>query len=189
MTVSNQTTKCIYQGNGVNRTWDITFPADSPEHISVWLTSPGGTEMRVEAGFLLDTENHCVIYPTEESALELLPEGWKITLLRHTPLTQEVRLLRHGELDAEVLERAYDKTVMMVQELDEKLARAVLVPLSDEETSGAATFLLEIRTLCEEAKALRREIRELAELTKALACSAEDEAVPGALTDLLEGGI
>lgn len=189
MTVSNQTTKCSYQGNGVNRTWDITFPADSPEHVSVWLTSPDGTETRLDAGYRLDAENHRVVYPADETVLPLLASGWKITLLRQTPFTQDVSLLRHGELDAKVLERAYDKTVMMVQELGEKLARTVQVPLSDEDAPSAASFLLEIRTLCEEAKTLRREIRLLAKLTRALAGQPEDEALPGEWTDLLEGGI
>ncbi|MBR4592126.1 MAG: hypothetical protein IKO35_02850, partial [Elusimicrobiaceae bacterium] len=67
-----------------------------------------------------------------ESGLEPLGNGWTITLVRRTPLTQEIDLARQGELDAEVLEKGYDKLTMVAQELSEKMERCVKYPVSTQ---------------------------------------------------------
>lgn len=189
MTVSNQTTKCIYRGNGVNRKWGVPFPADLPEHVAVWLTSPDGKETRLQAGYALDAEDGAIIYPLEGTDLTPLPAGWKITLLRQTPLTQEVSLARQGELDAKVLERAYDKTVMMVQELSERVSRSIQTPASEEDAYDASEFLREMRALYADTKALKDEVFRLAELTRDLACGPEDNPVEAETVLILQGEI
>ncbi len=134
MTVSMQITKRIYQGNGVTRHWDVDFPLISAEDLSVYLTSPQGAEEEIYTDFSLDLLTHTLTYPTEQSGKTPLPEGWKITLLRSTPITQEIDLLRQGELDAEVLEQGYDKLTLLIQELGEKVNRSIRYPVSSQES-------------------------------------------------------
>lgn len=142
MTISTQVTKRIYAGNGENTKWDVDFPLLSAEHLQVFLTSPQGVQTRLTEHFRLDLNTHTLIYPADTSGLMPLPAGWTITLLRHTPPTQQVNLLRQGELDAEVLEQAYDKLTLLVQELGEETARSIKYPASVDIPSPHADDLL-----------------------------------------------
>lgn len=130
MTVSMQITKRIYAGNGVTRQWDVDFPLSSGEDLLLYVTSPAGAEEKVMEFFELNAAATQLTYPTVQSGLDPLAEGWRLTLVRQTPLTQETDLLRQGELDAEVLERGYDKLTFIVQELNEKIARSIKYPVS-----------------------------------------------------------
>jgi len=149
MTVSMQITKRIYKGNGVTRRWDVDFPLASPEDLRVYLTSPQGAEQEVFSDFTLNDSRTELTYPALSSGKEPLAEGWSITLARRTPLTQEIDLLRQGELDAEVLEDGYDKLTLIVQELDEKISRSIKYPVSsrvdDLETENFLKTILNIK--------------------------------------------
>ena len=142
MTVSTQLTKRIYQGNGVTTAWEVDFPLLSAADLSVYVTSPHGVEEKVTQGYALDMLTHTLTYPTAESGLAPLSDGTTLTLVRNTPLTQEIDLLRQGELDAEVLEQGYDKLTLLVQELSEKLSRSIKYPVSMPESSDEANSFL-----------------------------------------------
>ena len=153
MTISTQVTKRIYAGNGENTQWDVDFPLLSADHLQVFLTSPQGVETRLTEHYRLNESTHTLIYPIEASGLAPLPENWTITLRRHTPPTQEVDLLRQGELDAEVLEQAYDKLTLLVQELGEETARCIKYPSSVEPASpGAGEFFNQVKRAADEAQ-------------------------------------
>ncbi|MBQ9970601.1 MAG: hypothetical protein IJP25_00460 [Elusimicrobiaceae bacterium] len=133
MTVSMQLTKRIYQGNGITRRWDVDFPLVSSQDVRIRIVSPEGTETEVSGDFSLDLLTRTLTYPTLESGKEPLQSGWRLTVFRQTPLTQEIDLIRQGELDAEVLEAGYDKLTLMVQELNEKVNRSIKYPISTQE--------------------------------------------------------
>lgn len=116
MTVSTSIIKRIYQGNGETRLWDVDFPLFSREDLQVWITSPQGEQEQIY-DFTLNAALTSVEYPLAESEKAALPLNWQITLLRKTPITQEMNLIRHGELDAELLETGYDKLTFISQEL------------------------------------------------------------------------
>lgn len=152
MTVSMQLTKRIYAGNGLTRTWEVDFPLASLNDIRVFITSPAGDETPVTEDYELNEDGTQLTYPTEVSGKNPLAQGWTITLLRQTPLTQEIDLLRQGELDAEVLESGYDKLTLLVQELSEKLDRSIKYPVSTQPVSlDAGDFLNKILTAKQEA--------------------------------------
>lgn len=130
MTVSMQVSKRIYAGNGVTRRWEVDFPLASPQDVRVYITSPAGAETELAEDFELNAAGTELEYPTLSSGKPPLAEGWSLTLERHTPLTQEIDLLRQGELDAEVLESGYDKLTLMMQELNEKVSRSIKYPVS-----------------------------------------------------------
>ncbi|MDO5764800.1 MAG: hypothetical protein Q4P84_03740 [Elusimicrobiales bacterium] len=149
MTVSMQVSKRIYAGNGVTRRWEVDFPLASPQDVRVYVTSPAGAETELAEDFELNAAGTELEYPTLSSGKPPLAEGWSLTLERHTPLTQEIDLLRQGELDAEVLESGYDKLTLMVQELNEKVSRSIKYPVStvvnDLETDGFLRNILSIK--------------------------------------------
>ncbi len=133
MTVSMQTTKRIYQGNGVSTQWDVDFPFIDVADVRVYVTSPDGVETELTANYEIDPSTRVLTYPLADSEMEPLAEGWTLTVLRKTPLTQEIDLIRQGELDAEVLEEGYDKLTLLVQELNEQVARSIKYPVSAQE--------------------------------------------------------
>lgn len=149
MTVSMQITKRIYAGNGVTRRWDVDFPFASPEDIRIYVTSPAGAEEEILSDFKLNADGSELTYPTVESGKAPLAEGWNITLVRQTPLTQGIDLIRQGELDAEVLESGYDKLTLLVQELNEKVSRSIKYPVSaqpgDLETDNFLKNILSVK--------------------------------------------
>lgn len=152
MTVSMQITKRIYAGNGVTRQWDVDFPLNSSGDLCLYITSPAGAEEKVTEFFELNSDATQLTYPTLQSGLAPLAEGWSLTLVRQTPLTQETDLIRQGELDAEVLERGYDKLTLMVQELDEKVSRSIKYPVSSSvENLETDNFLKNILTAKQQA--------------------------------------
>lgn len=152
MTVSMQVSKRIYAGNGVTRQWEVDFPLASPQDVRVYLTSPAGAEEELTADFELNSAGTELVYPTLSSGKPPLAEGWSLTLERQTPLTQEIDLLRQGELDAEVLENGYDKLTLLVQELNEKVARSIKYPVSTTaEDLETDTFLRNILSIKQDA--------------------------------------
>lgn len=144
MTVSNTNTKLQYSGDGSNRTFAITFPLLSAAHLRVITTDASGTETEVSAHYTLSPALDAITYPTVESGLAPLPTGSKITLLRQTPLTQALDLQSGNILDAEELERGYDKLTYIVQELKEQLARALKYKASEMNEHTAEEYLEQV---------------------------------------------
>jgi hypothetical protein len=158
MTVSNQVTKRIYQGNDITREWEIDFPLISPADLKVYLTSPDGEETLLTTGYTLNASATLLTYPTVDSGLAPLGSGWTITLVRATPLTQEIDLVRQGDLDAEVLEQGYDKLTLLLQELQEVLSRSIKFPVSapaaSTDTESFLRKLLEVESAAQSAFAV-----------------------------------
>lgn len=181
MTVSMQITKRIYKGNGVTRRWDVDFPLASPEDLRIYLTSPQGAETEVFSDFTLNEARTELTYPALSSGKEPLAEGWSITLARQTPLTQEIDLLRQGELDAEVLEDGYDKLTLIVQELDEKISRSIKYPVSsrvdDLETENFLKNILNIKQETITASSAAVESSERAQISASSAQQTASEAL------------
>ncbi|WP_428075537.1 hypothetical protein [Candidatus Avelusimicrobium luingense] len=147
MTVSMQLTKRIYAGNGITRQWEVDFPLYAADNLQVFITSPQGVQTQVTTGYALNVTNDMLTYPVEESGQEPLASGWTITLVRNTPPTQQIDLLRQGELDAEVLEQGYDKLTLIAQELSEKIDRCIKYPVSTQPGAlDTDTFFNEVMT-------------------------------------------
>lgn len=145
MTVSNTITKLQYSGDGANRQFGVTFPLLSAAHLRIVVTDENGVETEINKNFAVSPMLNSVTYPTEESGLAPLAQGQKITLIRNTPLTQEIDLQTGGGLDAQTLEAGYDKLLLCLQEMKEQNDRTLKFPVSS--TSGqtdATAYLNEI---------------------------------------------
>ena len=151
MAISNQRVKDVYVADGSNRNWEWSFSVLSTDDIKIKTVTDDGVEEDVSNSYKLDTINKIVIYPTEESELAPLAKGTKVVLYRQTPITQDIDLIRQGNLDAETLECGYDKRTLVEQELAEKLDRAIKFPLGDVRSTNAAEYLDTVTTSAKNA--------------------------------------
>lgn len=145
MTVSSTDRKAgPFAGDGVATAFPFTFKIFTTTDLSVIHMDADG----VETTLVLDSDysvtlnsdqsvdpGGSVTYPLSGSPL---PSDEKLTLLSDIPDTQPAALSVLGRYDARVLEDAYDRGVILTQQLAEQLARAVLLSVS---TTGVSTTL------------------------------------------------
>ena len=152
MTVSNTNTKLTYTGNGSTRTFGITFPLLSAAHLRIIVTDDDGTESEVTNNYTLSTALDSITYPTVASGLDPLPATKKLTLMRETPMTQEIDLQSGHALDAAELEGGYDKLTYLLQEIKEQVARCIKYAVAQTDITTAERFLSDIITASEAAQ-------------------------------------
>ena len=133
MTVSSQTNKVIYIGNGVAKEFAIPFSFLEQEHIKVRQKKND-----------IQTERTDWTVKNGNLVFAIAPEsGAEIAIVREVPLTQETDYRDNEILHAETLERNFDKLTMQVQQLAEKSERAVTVDIFDD--TAAASLIPSIR--------------------------------------------
>lgn len=141
MTLPSQITAETMLGNGSTRSFPFTFRAWTGE-IKVIVTDPAGNEADVTAlsvvtVYAYEAEGSqaggSVTYPAA-SLSPPLPEGWKITIMRDMNLLQDERLVNASRFDPVVVEMALDRLTATDQQLAEKAARTVTVPVGSEQT-------------------------------------------------------
>lgn len=138
MTISNTKAKSVYETNGERREWEIGFDFDSNvSKLNIILEDREGYQTVVEDNYLI--EDGVVIYPSLESELDPIAEGYKIILFRETPNTQDI------DLRDNVTEKGLDKLTLQVQELSEQVDRAVKVPLVEEGVNEYQDLVLKVR--------------------------------------------
>ena len=133
MTVSSQTNKAIYIGNGVATEFAIPFSFLEQEHIKVRQKK---NDIQTERTDWEISGGNIVFKTAPES-------GAEIAIVREVPLTQETDYRDNEILHAETLERNFDKLTMQVQQLAEKQDRAVTVDIFDD--TQAAELIPSIR--------------------------------------------
>lgn len=126
MTVSTQLLKKTYVADATQRVWGVDFPVRTMADVRIFVTDLQQHTCQITENFAVSEAAHTVVYPTEQSGLDPLPAGARITLVRATPFTQEIDLIRQGEWDAEVLEEGLDKLTLLTQELEDKVNRSVV---------------------------------------------------------------
>jgi putative cofactor-binding repeat protein len=126
--------------NGSVTLFNFDFPILAETHLRVVKTDSNDVETELTLG--TDYTVSVSEYPGVGSitTLSTYATGNSITLYRETPQTQTTVLGNSGPYLAEVQERGFDKLTMIVQEMLEKLARAILMPVSstDEPPDPAA---------------------------------------------------
>lgn len=122
--------KVQYQADGIRKIWPFDFKVFRPSDLDIYITDPNGGEVLQTQHYCVDLLNNTVEYPIDESALPPLKEGYKITILRNTPLVQDFGPERNGDFDAEIIEATLDKIVACMQDFDEKVNRCIIFPAS-----------------------------------------------------------
>lgn len=134
MTVASEIVTRTYMGNGLVRNWPIPFelPADGAQYVQVYITAPGSAPVLLASGYSVDLAAMSVKYPISGDPLA---NGYKITVRRQLPYTQETDLNSQGPFDPETIEKTFDRNVMQIQQLAEEVDRAVKVPIGSLENS------------------------------------------------------
>lgn len=134
MTVASDIVTRTYVGNGLVRDWPIPFelPPAGAQYVQVYITAPGGAPVLLWGGYSVDQAAMSVKYPISGDPLA---SGYKITIRRQLPLTQEIDLNSQGPFDPETIERTFDRETMQIQQLAEAVDRAAKVPIGSLENS------------------------------------------------------
>ena len=145
MTVESALNKQIYDGNGIATSFPYTpISIAGADELRVYLTAPGGAPYEITADFYVDLGAGAVLYPGYEDGTAppvedqppILPEGWKITILRELDIVQDIELTYGGGLSSNAIEQAYDKFIKIMQQLDEKIRRAIQLPVDTVTSIG-----------------------------------------------------
>ncbi len=136
MTIVSTNTVEQYVGDGVQTEWPVPFPFLRPEDVRAVVSGTGGDRV-LDHG----TDYTAVALPGGGGRVVTTPggpgmagSGERLTLWLEQPFTQEMDLRNTGVLDAEMLERGFDRLTLMAQQLREEVGRCVKVPLTDQTT-------------------------------------------------------
>lgn len=83
-------TKDTFQGDNTNRVWPLSYPYLSVQDLRVTVINPKGIGACVNKHLRFDSENVCIVYPTLESDLQPLGEGWSICIERQAPICRQI---------------------------------------------------------------------------------------------------
>jgi len=123
VTVSSTTNKHSYNGNGSQTVFAYTFKIFVAADIKVYLD---GVLKTINTHYTLSnvgvTGGGNVTFTS--GSVPVAATG-NVILLRSLALTQGVDLINYGAFDANIIESAYDKLTMMVQQLQEEVSRSI----------------------------------------------------------------
>lgn len=130
MTVSSSVNKVTYSGNSATLVFPVNYYFLENSHLKVILRTADGIE-----NVQVLTTNYTVTgagNPAGGSVTMLVapPTGTTLTIVRNVPATQETDYLANDPFPAESHERALDKLTMLVQENEEAIGRALVIPVS-----------------------------------------------------------
>jgi len=134
MTVSVKRNKVQYTGDNSTTAFSVTFPYTETSQVKVFL---GGTLQTITTHYTLSTPGATgtVTFGTAPGS------GVIVSIIRETDYLQAVDYVNNDALDAETLEKAFDKLTMMCQQLDNKIEGAVGF---DETVSDSDTTSLKL---------------------------------------------
>lgn len=116
MTVSTQVSRNEYTGNGATTQYDFTFRILDKSHLLVQTldTSESIVTLTLGTDYTVTGVNR---YNGGKVVLtSALPTGYKISIERSTPVTQEASIRNQGGFFPEIHEDAFDKLTMLVQQ-------------------------------------------------------------------------
>ena len=134
MTVSVKRNKVQYTGDNSTVAFSVTFPYTETSQVKVYL---GSTLQTITTHYTLTTPGATgtVTFGTAPGS------GVIVSIIRETDYLQAVDYVNNDALDAETLEKAFDKLTMMCQQLDNKIEGAVGF---DETVSDSDTTSLKL---------------------------------------------
>jgi len=177
--------KRIYDGDGITTQFPFPFPFEDASHVKVSIYDTATeTETPLESDYYVDATASKVLYPgyppgeepPESERPGPLPVGQKLVIYRDTPINQLKDL--GDKYPLPILEEMIDKVTMILQEVGDKLDRAVIVDMAAETTP--AEFLEAFREGVQKAVAKADEAAESARQAKASETAAHDSELAAA---------
>lgn len=128
--------RITYSGNGNATEFAYQFKILDRTDIKVLLTDADGEEKLLTKDYYVDVEKNVVRYPgyavgaevPESERPAVLPAGWKLTIYREVPVTQETDL--PDQYPFNQVEAIGDKLTMIAQQLTDAASRSLKVNIS-----------------------------------------------------------
>ena len=124
MTVSTTTNRVSYTGDGSTVVFSFSFrmlaAGDMDVYVNGVLQSASDYDVSVNTNGVGGT----VTFDTAPTS------GYTVLLVRNADLTQDASLPRESSLNERTLENAYDKAIILIQQLSEQLGRAFTLPIT-----------------------------------------------------------
>lgn len=135
MTISSTSRQAgPFTGNGVTVDFPFTFKVFAASDLQVTKTSTAGVET-----VLTLTTDYTVALNADQNAnpggtitYNTLANDEKLTAVGNIPQTQPTAITNGSGFFARIAENAYDRCVMLIQQMTNKVNRAITVPVSDD---------------------------------------------------------
>lgn len=116
MTVSTQVSRNEYTGNGATTQYDFTFRILDKSHLLVQTLDNSESIVTLTLGTDYTVTGVNRYNGGKVVLTSALPAGYKISIERSTPVTQEASIRNQGGFFPEIHEDAFDKLTMLVQQ-------------------------------------------------------------------------
>ncbi|MBQ9405246.1 MAG: hypothetical protein IJU37_00735 [Desulfovibrio sp.] len=135
MTLESSLSKAVFYGNNTATEFPFTFKVWKKSQIHVTLADASGviSDVSADASIVLNEDAGGIV--TYAPGGIPLPSGTTLAITRDMPFLQRVDLVSATRFDPQVIEDALDTACAERQELREKLDRAVLMPVTFDESS------------------------------------------------------
>lgn len=128
--------RITYNGNGTATEFAYQFKILDRTDIKVLLTDADGKEKLLTKDYYVDVEKNVVRYPgyavgaevPESERPPVLPTGWKLTIYREVPVTQETDF--PDQYPFNQVEDIGDKLTMIAQDMKDVVARSLKVSVA-----------------------------------------------------------
>ena len=132
MTLPFSPSRAVYQGNGAATAFPFAFKVWSTDQLSVSITSPQGRTTAAQGGTAsLGERGGTLTYLHNGTPL---PDGWRLAIVRDMPFAQGIDLVSASRFDPQVIEDGLDQATAELQQLNEKITRAVIMPATSEQS-------------------------------------------------------
>jgi hypothetical protein len=136
MTINTDLSKRVYTGNGAKLDYDYDFKIPLASDLKVSLYDLDG----VEYVQILDTDYEITGAGSDVGGQVLFTvaptNGWTIILLSNAGYTQPTDFKNQGRFFPETHENSFDRAVILARQLNERMGRAITVPLGSTGVSG-----------------------------------------------------
>ena len=130
MTLPFSPSRAVYQGNGAATAFPFAFKVWSTDQLSVSITSPQGRTTAAQGWTAsLGESGGTLTYLHNGTPL---PDGWRLAIVRDMPFAQGIDLVSASRFDPQVIEDGLDQATAELQQLNEKITRAVIMPTTSE---------------------------------------------------------
>lgn len=145
MTVASSTSKSgPYACNGVTVAFAISFACSAASDLSVYRTDASA----FDTALVLNTDYTVSLNADQTNSpggtvtlTSAPPAGYQVTILRNVAFTQGTSLPNQGGWYPKVVENAFDKLTMIVQQLSEKVSRSVQVGVTSSDTAALVSAI------------------------------------------------
>ena len=141
MAVDSTERRVVYAGNGKTTAFPFVFKVFADTDVSVLVGKPDGSEASVE---LKVNSDYTVVLNTDQNTtpggtitVKVAPaEGYNLAVVSAVPYTQPMVLTPYGGFNPETLNDNSDLQCIQIQQIVERLNRAVTTDPTDELTPG-----------------------------------------------------